>query len=181
MRGFYVKQLICVLAFLYISMLSHPVWSMVFKPTDLDIDFSLVGDLNDPEAFFAVVTPDAIDVAGVLSGGAIAVPAPIGPVSGEIKVVDFPAPFASAADPVGFEVGLFYEGHWEKPTAINYTGGDTWIFDWAPDDWNGETATLLMSDIDPVVTAVPVPAAAWLFASGLLGIVGVARRGSTLS
>jgi len=28
------------------------------------------------------------------------------------------------------------------------------------------------------VTAVPVPAAAWLFASGLLGLVGIARRKS---
>ncbi|MBI5042207.1 MAG: VPLPA-CTERM sorting domain-containing protein, partial [Gammaproteobacteria bacterium] len=27
-------------------------------------------------------------------------------------------------------------------------------------------------------SAVPVPAAAWLFASGLLGLVGVARRRS---
>jgi hypothetical protein len=93
---------------IWFVLFTYPAYSMVFAPTDLDIDFSLIGNLNDPEAFFAAVTPDAIDAAGVLSGGAIAVPAPIGPVSGEIKVVDFPAPFASAADPVGFEVGLFY-------------------------------------------------------------------------
>jgi hypothetical protein len=30
--------------------------------------------------------------------------------------------------------------------------------------------------ITGVVSAVPVPAAAWLFGSGLLGLVGVARR-----
>lgn len=39
-------------------------------------------------------------------------------------------------------------------------------------DWN------LGSVILPI-TAVPVPAAAWLFASGLLGIIGVARRSPT--
>jgi hypothetical protein len=29
------------------------------------------------------------------------------------------------------------------------------------------------------VSAVPVPAAVWLFASGLLGLVGIARRRKT--
>lgn len=37
------------------------------------------------------------------------------------------------------------------------------------------TASLLIKD----VSAVPVPAAAWLFASGLLGLIGVARRKKT--
>ena len=30
--------------------------------------------------------------------------------------------------------------------------------------------------ISPVISSVPVPAAAWLFGSGLLGLVGIARR-----
>ncbi|MFV9616891.1 MAG: VPLPA-CTERM sorting domain-containing protein, partial [Gammaproteobacteria bacterium] len=34
----------------------------------------------------------------------------------------------------------------------------------------------LVTSIDAVPTVVPVPAAAWLFGSGLLGLVGVARR-----
>ena len=36
---------------------------------------------------------------------------------------------------------------------------------------NGQTHAFLMTP-----TAVPVPAAVWLFCSGLLGLVGVARR-----
>ena len=31
-------------------------------------------------------------------------------------------------------------------------------------------------NIRPEVSAVPVPAAAWLFGSGLIGLVGLARR-----
>lgn len=31
-------------------------------------------------------------------------------------------------------------------------------------------------EVNPAVSAVPVPAAVWLFGSGLLGLVGVARR-----
>jgi len=38
----------------------------------------------------------------------------------------------------------------------------------------GTTGRWLMDDF--VYTAVPVPAAAWLFGSGLLGLIGIARR-----
>ena len=47
--------------------------------------------------------------------------------------------------------------------------------DWQLDyliDFNGTTDLLRLS----VVSAVPVPAAAWLFGSGLLMLVGVSRR-----
>jgi len=36
--------------------------------------------------------------------------------------------------------------------------------------------TIHMFSVDATVSSVPVPAAAWLFGSGLLGLVGVARR-----
>ena len=36
--------------------------------------------------------------------------------------------------------------------------------------------TLGMYGNDPVVSAVPVPAAVWLFGSGLIGLIGIARR-----
>lgn len=44
------------------------------------------------------------------------------------------------------------------------------------DNWNGFTNVLFSEVFEIQITAVPVPAAAWLFASGLLGMVGVARR-----
>ena len=53
------------------------------------------------------------------------------------------------------------------------------------DSWTGtvfEFSNINLNDSDPYrfyitnMTVVPVPAAAWLFASGLLGLIGVARR-----
>ena len=55
--------------------------------------------------------------------------------------------------------------------------GPTWI-----DDVTGPNGSLIpynfyaMSEKITVQTVVPVPAAAWLFGSGLLGLIGVARR-----
>ncbi|MEN8205169.1 MAG: VPLPA-CTERM sorting domain-containing protein [Pseudomonadota bacterium] len=40
----------------------------------------------------------------------------------------------------------------------------------------GFNGTLTNADFDNITTVVPVPAAVWLFGSGLLGLVGVARR-----
>ena len=39
-----------------------------------------------------------------------------------------------------------------------------------------ETGAIYLDDASLTVTAVPVPAAVWLFGSGLLGLVGIARR-----
>lgn len=43
--------------------------------------------------------------------------------------------------------------------------------------WNGFSSNLVV-DVDQIVppSSVPVPAAAWLFGSGLLGLIGVSRR-----
>lgn len=48
--------------------------------------------------------------------------------------------------------------------------------------WEGDIQTLtfntqdVASGLGPLVPAVPVPAAVWLFGSGLLGLIGIARR-----
>jgi hypothetical protein len=41
---------------------------------------------------------------------------------------------------------------------------------------NFDITSVTVTAVDPGVSAVPVPAAVWLFGSGLLGLVGVARR-----
>jgi hypothetical protein len=45
-------------------------------------------------------------------------------------------------------------------------------------DFSGTQSTLFVGDITPVgpPTEIPVPAALWLFGSGLLGLAGVARK-----
>ena len=43
-------------------------------------------------------------------------------------------------------------------------------------NWTGFNNVQFSESFDVTITAVPVPAAAWLFGSGLLGLVGVARR-----
>lgn len=68
---------------------------------------------------------------------------------------------SSAALPTQFDVAAFNAG----PT-LNYG--------WLNSD-GGQQGTKLSFTIDSI-TAVPVPAAAWLFGSGLLGLAAAARR-----
>jgi hypothetical protein len=44
--------------------------------------------------------------------------------------------------------------------------------------FDGHTAAF-QGTLTPQVSQVPIPAAAWLFGSGLLGLVGIARRKKT--
>ena len=57
--------------------------------------------------------------------------------------------FSQAIGPIGFD----------PPSGGTYEGG-----------------TVFIDDVNLEVAAVPVPAAVWLFGSGLLGLIGVARR-----
>ena len=80
----------------------------------------------------------------------------------------------------------------ELPTGYSFSdanqGGDE-AKDSDADPFTGLTNTLFISgpfgettinyDVDAGMYVVPVPAAVWLFGSGLLGLVGVARRKTT--
>ena len=65
----------------------------------------------------------------------------------------------------------------DNPLGMTYdiaTGGYTFV-----DHWHLSEASVEQAGIDMAtafVTAVPVPAAVWLFGSGLIGLVAVARR-----
>lgn len=68
--------------------------------------------------------------------------------------------------------------------AVDCADGDTYTLDYTatvplgdPSGFGGVKYNLhLVGTIGTAVSAVPVPAAVWLFGSGLLGLVGVARR-----
>jgi len=76
----------------------------------------------------------------------------------------------------GTFVGLSFSGLSSQPTlagALNYTGGTL------AGDLIGGSLELAIAGNDvqgKLGAVVPVPAAAWLFGSGLLGLVGIARR-----
>jgi hypothetical protein len=57
------------------------------------------------------------------------------------------------------------------PNSFKDNGAVKWMSLWGSDD-----PSLIGMDLRVELTAVPIPAAVWLFGSGLLGIVGMARR-----
>jgi len=68
-------------------------------------------------------------------------------------------------------------GMWDSTNAIQLTLTN-WLYATSPD--SDSTAlinqTLAGSSIGMAITTIPVPAAIWLFSSGLIGLVGFARR-----
>ena len=65
---------------------------------------------------------------------------------------------------------------WSDSFTFNIAAGSSVLFDWS---WGEAYASgFAKPNIDFAVFAspVPVPAAVWLFGSGLLGLVGIARR-----
>lgn len=60
----------------------------------------------------------------------------------------------------------------------SFTGDAAWIWAYTFDIADGDTFSISKSMLLDTPAVVPVPAAVWLFGSGLLGIIGIARRRS---
>ena len=71
--------------------------------------------------------------------------------------------------------------------ALYFAGSGTWLTDNGSTDLGANTQRLDFGErageqilVDVTVQPIPVPAAVWLFGSGLLGLVGIARRRKTV-
>jgi hypothetical protein len=143
----------------------------VFAPTDGDVNF-LFDTFNEGTMLAMFDDSDT-----TLSGSHLDIPLP------ELVLIT---------------VGGTNPGDWtatnETPTPFNLTGSSQFRLGISTDagvSWSGDISTspagtnalnvtfsdgtVLSVDVQ-VVPAIPVPAAVWLFGSGLIGLVGVARR-----
>lgn len=156
--------------------------STILQPTDTNVNF-FTDSINFVD--FPGYTIGVFD-AGDFGGTALVVdmlPSIFGLHGGTIDIFPFSSvPVAdyfanNGTDTIGlgstndFIVGLSIDGgmSWMMDAGVSYSA-------------NGDIASLMFVDsgtviaIDVVVSPVPVPAAAWLFGTGLIGLAGVARR-----
>ena len=142
--------------------------STIFAPTDGDVNF-----------LFSTLTPgtqlamfDDSDTSFAGSNLAIPVPQTVDFTSGGINAGDFTATNEALA-------------------TLNLTGSDWFRLAISTDagtSWSGDTSIIFLgansytvnfsdgSVLEVDVKVIPVPAAVWLFGSGLLGLVGITRR-----
>ena len=105
------------------------------------------------------------------NGAPVAMPSPVFPINAVSVSSSSGNPFSSVSSSPIPAVGSTYLGH--PIEAVNFTGIYGMLdFTLA----NAGDGLWLPGSIDITAASVPVPAAAWLFGSGLLGLIGVARR-----
>ena len=153
----------------------------VWAPTSADVDFIQIGDLISTKGGTLAMFDEAdISLTNALvigtDGGQVDFVASTVPGSSD-WIASFNGVNLTLKDDNNFILGMkwgtgdyFTDSKWELQTGpdtdsylITFRSGPT------PDDKTGQTLA-----VD--VKVVPVPAAVWLFGSGLIGLVGVARR-----
>lgn len=164
-----MKTVIAVLFGLYFGLLSYPAWSIVLTPTDGDIDSIVIeGGLNDGQ-LLALTLPDtspgvfwSLNLTNLFDAD-------------QRLAVDF---VTSPLETEQFSVYLWDTVNWHAPTNITNVGSDAVILEWIFDHGVDVHQSVKLLAVD--VQAVPIPPAVWLFGSGLLGMIGVARHGNYL-
>ena len=139
----------------------------VFAPTDADVNF-LFGSLgggtlamfDDSDQSYAGLNL-TVDVPGIVGI--------TGPFTNNDHIATNSNGTLTLTGSDQFILGLNIGGNWLTDTAVVSTGANAFqvSFD--------NSGTLVTVDVQ-IVPPVPVPAAVWLFGSGLIGLVGVARR-----
>jgi hypothetical protein len=175
MNRFYLKSSIYPCAMLAGSLLLLPVpvqAATVFAPTDGDVNFLFSNfgagttlamfddsDQNYLGASLTVTLPSTIGVFGPVNG------------NNDYLATNSLSDTLTLTGSNHFILGLSLDGgaNWMADSSVTSVGANAYMVTF---DIYG---SVLQVDVT-VVPAVPLPAAAWLFASGLLGLVGVARK-----
>ena len=103
----------------------------------------------------------------------------------DADLVTFTSSASTVNTEIVFEDGYFYGVNYSGPgtsaTTDSYylsSTSDTWAIDYAPfdNDFGEGFQVAYGSWNDNAYSVVPVPAAIWLFGSGLIGLIGFSRR-----
>ena len=163
---------------IFLAILIHlPVSAAtVFAPTDGDVNF-ITNDLSVGTllALFDDSDTSNSNGLGILTGAGFGtLVTGVASIAADIsKPGDYTASNSSGA--------IALTGSDWFTLAISTDGGTTWSSDTGVDYLENNTYNVYFTDgsvLEIDVRVVPVPAAVWLFGSGLLGLVGVARRKS---
>jgi len=88
---------------------------------------------------------------------------PFEPISGSLQATRNGEVIYSSTNIIPNQEATLYQFNWQSiDEVIVTTSGGTGIF--------------VMDDLEYSLSAVPVPPAIWLFGSGLIGLIGLARR-----
>ena len=163
-------------------MISTPAMSAstIWVPTDGDVQVSFTNPATGTIGLFDDISA-AVGAETIITGAALPL-ATFDLVTFAASGMDFTATnqansFITLTDTKQFVLGY-------KPD-----GGNDWLADTATIDHGNNTFTVVFDnagttyliDVENVTppAAIPVPPAVWLFGSGLLGLVGMARRKKT--
>jgi len=174
-----LNSVFAIAAFMLVSSVAS---ATVWHPTNIDTDFIQIGPITTNGGDLAMF--DDSDFGGTALT--------IGSAGGQVQFTDngdgsFNAQYFDVAMNPGASITL--SGDKNFTLGMTWDGGTSYVSDSnytlqnAPDDYivkfDGQLVTggpvvgrTLVIDVQPI----PVPAAVWLFGSGLLGLVGVARR-----
>lgn len=138
----------------------------IFAPTDGDVNF-LLDTL--PDSYVLAMFDDEDQT---YTGTSINIPLPSvvgisGPnTNGDYFATNDDGDTLTLTNSNRFILGLYNGSDWLSDSNVIYNGANAYTVEF---DVNG---SVLAVDVQ----VVPVPAAVWLFGSGLLGLAGVARR-----
>ena len=178
-----MKILNSVCAIAALMLVSSIASATVWHPTNEDTDFIQFGPIINTNGGDLVMFDDSD-----FGGTALT----IGDAGGEVRFTDnmdgsWSAEVFDVNDISGgsitlsvddsFVLGMTWDGgasYYAESNAVLVNAPDDYRISFEGQDVTGASVTGRTLAID--VAPVPVPAAAWLFGSGLLGLVGVARR-----